>query len=69
MGLAAKLIVLGAVLWAATVWISDLDVQGTSVFVMLASVIGAMMFAWVVGRWLSRRRRRRMSQMRDSALW
>ncbi len=67
MGLAVKSIVLCAVVLAATVWMADLDLQRASVLLMVGAVAAAIVFAWALARRLSRRRR--LSQMRDSALW
>ena len=68
MRFAIGIVVLVAALGAAKLWAVGAKsnwVPG----VMAGTVLGVIVFAWVVGIWLRNRQRRRGLDMRDSALW
>jgi peptidoglycan/LPS O-acetylase OafA/YrhL len=69
MRLAIGIIVLAAALGALALWTSGAISNWFWAGVMTAAGLGVIVFAWVVGIWLRNRQRRRLMDMRDSALW
>ncbi|TBR75784.1 MAG: hypothetical protein EPN64_11005 [Burkholderiaceae bacterium] len=66
MRLAAGIIVLLAALVAAESWTSSANVGwGATV----GAGLGIILVVWMVRAWLRHRQRRRLMDMRDSALW
>jgi hypothetical protein len=63
---AIGVIVLVAALVAAELWTSGAK-RGWGA--MVGAGLGIIMVAWVVKVWLRNRQRRRLMDMRDSALW
>ena len=69
MRLAIGIIVLAAALWEVKLWTSGATSGWVSTGVMVGAGLGVIVVAWVVGVWLRNRQRRRLIDMRDSALW
>ena len=69
MRLAAGLILLIAVLWAAMMWDTDVLQDGASGAILVGAGVGVVLLGWMVGLWLRKRQRRRMLETRDFALW
>ncbi len=69
MRLATAIIVLAAALGAVELWLSGVTSGWVSTGIMVAAGIGVIVVAWVVGAWWRNRQRRRLMDMRDSALW
>lgn len=69
MRLAIGIIVLAAALGAVALWASGAISNWFLTGVMAGAGLGVIVFAWVVGIWLRNRQRRRLMDMRDSALW
>ena len=69
MRLTIRIIVLAAALGAVELWRSGAISNWVLTAVMTGAGLGVMVLAWVVGIWLRNRRRRRLMDMRDSALW
>ena len=69
MRLAIGIIVLAAALGAVKLWTSGATSGWVSTGVMVGAGLGVIVVAWVVGVWLRNRQRRRLIDMRDSALW
>ena len=69
MKLAIGIIVLAAALGAVALWASGAISNWVLTAVMAGAGLGVMVLAWVVGIWLRNRQRRRLMDMRDSALW
>ena len=69
MKLAIGIIVLAAALGAVELWRSGASTNWVLTGVMVGAGLGVIVFAWVVGIWLRNRQRRRLMDMRDSALW
>ena len=65
----AGLIVLVAALGAVKLWTSGLTIGWASAGAIVGAGLGAMVVAWVVAVRLRNRQRRRLMDMRDSALW
>ncbi|OOG58188.1 hypothetical protein [Polaromonas sp. C04] len=66
MRLATGIIVLLAALVAAEPWTSRANVGWG---VTLVAGLGIILAVWIVRAWLRNRQRRRLMDMRDSALW
>jgi len=66
MRLTAGIIVLVAALGAVELWTSGATIGWGA---MVGAVLGVIVVAWVVRGWLRNRKRRRLTDMRDSALW
>jgi Tfp pilus assembly protein PilW len=69
MRLAIGIIVLAAALGAVKLWTTGATSGWVSTEVMVGAGLGVIVVAWVVGVWLRNRQRRRLIDMRDSALW
>jgi len=69
MRLAIGIIVLVVVLGAVALWTPGAIGNWVFTGVMAGAGLGVIVFAWVVGIWLRNRQRRRLMDMRDSALW
>lgn len=69
MRLATGIIVLAAALGAVQWWLSGATSGWVATGVMVAAGIGVIVVAWAVGAWWRNRQRRRLMDMRDSALW
>ena len=68
MRVAIAVIVLAAALGALNLWTSGAAIGWISAGVLLGAGLGAGVIAWIVGIWLRNRQRRRLIDMRDSAL-
>ena len=66
MRLTAGIIVLVAALGAAELWTSGATIGWGA---MVGAGLGVIVLAWIVKVWLRNRQRRRLTHMRDSALW
>ena len=66
MRLTAGIIVLVAALGAVELWMSSGVIDWGA---MVSAGLGVIVLAWVVRVWLRNRQRRRLTDMRDSALW
>lgn len=69
MRLAIGIIVLAAALGAVELWASGAISNWVFTGVVVGAGLGVIVFTWVVGIWLRNRQRRRLMDMRDSALW
>ena len=69
MRLAIGIIVLAAALGAVPLWASGAISNWVFTGVVVGAGLGVIVFTWVVGIWLRNRQRRRLMDMRDSALW
>ena len=69
MRLAIGIIVLAAALGAVALWTSSAISNWVFTGVVVGAGLGVIVFAWVVGISLRNRQRRRLMDMRDSALW
>ena len=69
MRLAIRIFVLAAALGAVALWTSGAMSNWVLTGVMAGAGLGVIVFTWVVGIWLRNRQRRRLMDMRDSALW
>ena len=69
MRLAIGIIVLAAALGAVALRTSGAISNWYLAGVMTGAGLGVIVFAWGVGIWLRNRQRRRLMDMRDSALW
>lgn len=66
MRLATGIIVLAAALGAVKLWMSGGVIEWGA---MVSAGLGVIVLAWIVRVWLRNRQRRRLMDMRDSALW
>lgn len=69
MRLAIGICVLAATLWSAHLWNIDTDRGAVSATVIVVIGLGVAVLAWGASAWLRKRWRRRMLNMRGSALW
>ena len=69
MRLAAGIIALAAVLWAAMVWVPDMAVDWSFAAMVGGAGFGVVLLGWLVSVLLRKRQRRRLTDSRDSALW
>lgn len=69
MRLTTAIIVLAAALGAVELWLSGATEGWVSTGIMVAAGLVVIVVAWVVGAWWRNRQRRRLMDMRDSALW
>lgn len=71
MRLVTGIIVLAAALAAVKLWTPDAIGDWTSIGFMAGTALGIVLvvLAWVAGKWLRNRHRRRLMDTRDSALW
>lgn len=69
MRLAIGIIVLAAAPGAVALWASGAISNWVFTGVVVGAGLGVIVFTWVVGIWLRNRQRRRLMDMRDSALW
>jgi len=69
MRLATGIIVLATALGTLKLWTSGATSGWVSTGVMVGAGLGVIVVAWVLGVWLRNRQRRRLMDMRDSALW
>ena len=69
MRLAAGIIALAAMLWAAKVWAADVAVDWSFAAMVGGAGLGVVLLAWIVSVLLRKRQRRRLTDSRDSALW
>jgi hypothetical protein len=69
MRLAAGILALAAVLWAAMVWMPGMTVEWSFAVMVGGAGLGVVLLGWVVSVLLRKRQRRRLTDSRDSALW
>jgi len=69
MRLTFGIILLTAALGAVKLWTSGATNGWLSAGVMMGAGLAVIAVAWVAGVWLRNRQRRRLMDMRDSALW
>lgn len=69
MRLAIGIIVLAAAVGAVELWTSGEISNWVLTGVMAGAGLGVIVFTWLVRIWLRNRQRRRLMDMRDSALW
>ena len=71
MRLVAGIIVLTVALAAVKLWTPGAIGDWTSTGFMAGTALGTVLIvlAWVAGKWLRNRQRRRLMDTRDSALW
>jgi hypothetical protein len=69
MKLVVGLCAMAALIGVALLWETDGNGSLRSVGMVAGLALGAIVVAGVVAIWLRNRRRRAMSDMRDSALW
>ena len=69
MRVATGIIVLAAALGVVALRTSGAPGAWVSTGVMAGAGLGVIVVAWVVGVWLRNRKRRRLMDARDSALW
>ena len=62
------IVVLAAELGAVNLWASGSMSTSLLTVVLVGAVLGATVFAWVLGIWMRNRQRRRSFDMQDSAL-
>jgi len=63
-------IIVLAVAWGAmSLWTSKATSGLVFTGIMVGAVLGISVLAWIVVTWLRHRQRRRLMDMRDSALW
>jgi hypothetical protein len=60
---------LTALLGAAILWMSKTSHTWESTTVLIGIGLGLIVVVWMLGAWLRERKRRRLTDMRDSALW
>lgn len=69
MKLVIGICLLAAMLWSARLWSINTGINPASAGFMVVGGLGIGLAAWAVRVWLRKRSRRRLSDMRDSALW
>jgi len=67
--LATAILVLAAALGAVKLWTPGAIGGWVSNALMASATLGVVVVAWIVGKWLRNRQRRRLMDTRDSALW
>jgi len=69
MTLASGFIVMSATLGAVILWTSEPTGGWVAAGVMVGAGLAVIAVAWFAGVWLRNRQRRRLMDLRDSALW
>ncbi len=67
--LVITVIVLAVALGAMNLWKSKATSDWVLTGMMVGAALGMSVVAWIVVTWLRNRQRRRLTDMRDSALW
>jgi hypothetical protein len=68
MRLVSAIVILTSALGAVGLWAPAIGDQVSTGFKVSAALV-ILVFVWIVGVWLRNRRRRRLMDLRDSALW